>query len=109
MHARLEPNGSVELPIPEDHQACVYVFEGSLEVDGQTVQRGQVALLGEGSSVVLASGQAAQALVLGGVPLNEPVAWQGPFVMNTAAEIQQAIRDYQAGRMGAIAPEIVRA
>jgi hypothetical protein len=42
-------------------------------------------------------------LLLGGVPLGEPVAWYGPFVMNTEQEVRQAIEDYQSGRMGEIA------
>ena len=63
-------------------------------------------VLGAGDAVELAApaGNAGetQVLLLGGVPLNEPVVQHGPFVMNTEAEIAAAIRDYQAGRMGSI-------
>jgi redox-sensitive bicupin YhaK (pirin superfamily) len=43
-------------------------------------------------------------LLIAGIPLNEPIARYGPFVMNTQAQIRQAIEDYQLGRMGAINP-----
>jgi redox-sensitive bicupin YhaK (pirin superfamily) len=49
-----------------------------------------------------------EVLLLGGLPIREQVAWYGPFVMNTKAEIVQAIEDYQAGRMGQIPPELSR-
>lgn len=109
LHARLQAEASVELEIPADHNACVYVFDGALEIDSQSIARGQLALLGDGDAVELRSVGGGQALILGGAPIGEPVAWHGPFVMNTRAELQQAITDYQRGRMGSIPPEIVRA
>ena len=85
------------------------MFEGSLTVGDARVERGQLAVLGDGDSVALAADGPAQALVLGGRPIGEPIAWGGPFVMNTRAEVQQAFDDFRAGRMGLIPPEIVRA
>jgi len=108
-HWRLEPGADVEVPVPEDHNAGVYVFAGALRVGGQPVRAGQIAALGEGDAVRLEADEAAQALLLGGRPLNEPIAWMGPFVMNTREEIEAALADVQAGRMGTIPPEIVRA
>ena len=64
---------------------------------------GQLALLGDGSVVHVEAGERAQALLLSGVPLREPVVQYGPFVMNTEREIIEAVEDYQAGRLGAIA------
>jgi redox-sensitive bicupin YhaK (pirin superfamily) len=71
--------------------------------DGATVREGQLAILGAGESVRLLGGtEQARLLLLGGVPLREPVARYGPFVMNTRAEIAQAFTDFQSGRMGEI-------
>ena len=64
-----------------------------------------MAHLGDGTGVRLEApegGEVAELLVLSGVPLDEPVAWAGPFVMNTREEIMQAMKDYQAGRLGQI-------
>ncbi len=108
-HWRLSPGAAVTLPLPVDHNVGVYVFEGEAIVSGQRVQAGQLAVLGAGTDLSLAAEGAAQALVLGGRPLGEPVAWGGPFVMNTREEVMQAYRDYSAGKMGLIPPEIVRA
>lgn len=86
-------------PLPPDHTAAVVVFEGALEIAGTRVEALGIAALGEGDRVeAAAGGQGARFLLLSGRPLNEPVAWAGPIVMNTEAELQQAFADLRAGR-----------
>jgi redox-sensitive bicupin YhaK (pirin superfamily) len=105
-HWTLRPGAMVRQQLPADHNGLLYVFSGELQSAGAQLRDGQMGVLGAGDSVELAVPESidttAQALLLGGIPLNEPVVQQGPFVMNTRAEIEQAIRDYQQGRMGAI-------
>lgn len=108
-HWTLEAGGAVRVPLPADHRVGVYVFDGEAEVAGVRLRSGQLAVLGDGDSLELRAAGRAQALVLGGRPLGEPVAWGGPFVMNTREEVLQAYADYRAGRMGTIPPEIIRA
>ena len=105
---RLEPGGRVVLPVPATYNAAVYVYEGTARVgDHRGAEGGSFVLLGAGEAVALACADDAPAparmLVLGGEPLGEPVARHGPFVMNTEAEIREAIADYQSGRFGGIA------
>jgi redox-sensitive bicupin YhaK (pirin superfamily) len=104
----IDPGADVTVPIQKDHQALVYVFEGAVDVgdEAKTVGEGQLALLGTGDSVRLrgrdkATGRS-RLLLLAGVPIAEPVAHYGPFVMNTQQELVQSMRDYQTGRMGEI-------
>ena len=82
----------------------VYVFQGAARVGdgGSPVADGQLAVLAAGDSVRLRASEDTRLLLLAGVPLDEPVARYGPFVMNTQQEIQQAFRDYQSGKMGEI-------
>lgn len=108
-HWRFRPGAAVTVPLPTDHQVGVYVFRGAVQVAGQRVTDGRLAVLGAGESVTLAADESAEALVLGGRPLREPIAWGGPFVMNTREEVYEAFADFHAGKMGAIPPEIVRA
>jgi quercetin 2,3-dioxygenase len=103
LHWTFAPSASVAVSVPADHAAYVYVFEGSVRVAGREVKDGQLAILGDGESVQFAADERAQALLLSGVPLREPVVQYGPFVMNTEREIIEAIEDYQAGRLGEIA------
>jgi redox-sensitive bicupin YhaK (pirin superfamily) len=103
LHWIFSPGASVDVPVPADHAVYVYVFEGAVRVAGREVKDGQLAILGDGNRVQLVASERAQALLLTGVPLREPVVQYGPFVMNTEKEIVQAIEDYQAGRLGEIA------
>ena len=95
----LEAGAAVALAMPAGHRVIAYLFEGEATVAGQWLAKGQLGVLGDGTSLELTAARAARLLVIGGRPLNEPVVHYGPFVMNTAAEIEQAIRDYQSGRL----------
>ena len=98
---RCEGSAEVRLPTPENHNVFAYPYTGDIRIGGEggtTVPRGNIALLGPGTSVSVAAGKTANFILVGGKPLNEPVARYGPFVMNTADEIRQAIMDFQAGR-----------
>jgi len=105
---RLRPGAVVEQPLADSHHAFVYVFEGWAAVGsgGRKLDDGQLGLLGPGGGVRLAvpadAPSGARLLLLAGQPLHEPVARYGPFVMNTEAEIAQAISDYRSGRLGEI-------
>jgi redox-sensitive bicupin YhaK (pirin superfamily) len=103
LHWIFAPGASVAVPVPADHAAYVYVFEGAVRVGDREVTDGQLAVFDDGDTVHFAAGEHAQAMLLSGVPLREPVVQYGPFVMNTEREIMQAIEDYQAGRLGEIA------
>jgi quercetin 2,3-dioxygenase len=103
LHWVFAPGAAVDVPVPADHAAYVYVFEGTVRAGGREVKDGQLAILGDGNSVYVEASERAQVLLLTGVPLREPVVQYGPFVMNTEREIVEAIEDYQAGKLGAIA------
>jgi hypothetical protein len=104
LHVHLEPGGTLVQTIPEGFNAFAYGTEGTAEVASTQVLPHHLAILErEGQAVELRSaGEPVDLLLIGGVPLAEPVARYGPFVMNTQTEIHQAIDDYQNGRLGRI-------
>jgi redox-sensitive bicupin YhaK (pirin superfamily) len=109
VHATVAPTARLDLPWRRDFNALVYVLAGAGEVAGHPVRTGQLAVLGAGDFVTVTAdaGQesrspALDVLVLGGKPIREPVAWGGPFVMNTRQEVIEAFEDFQRGRMGTI-------
>jgi redox-sensitive bicupin YhaK (pirin superfamily) len=110
-HVTVSPGARLVLPWPRDFNALVYVLagEGTVGAEQRPIQSGQLAALGAGDVITATASTHQESrhpnldlLILGGQPIREPVAHYGPFVMNTHAEIAQALADYQAGRMGAI-------
>lgn len=109
LHFTLQPGATVVQPVPPAYNAFAYVLDGEVFVgaDHERVGDGQMVLFAQdGEDITLSNPAAAKAplnlLLIAGVPLNEPVVRYGPFVMNTEAEILQAIDDYRNGRMGKI-------
>ncbi|MDG2113556.1 MAG: pirin family protein [Actinomycetota bacterium] len=110
-HLTVDSGTELSVEIPADHQAGLYLFAGSASVgaDRSRVAAHQLAVFapGDGALTIAAPSdaeEATQALLMAGRPLGEPVARHGPFVMNSHAELIEAVEDYQAGRMGTIAP-----
>ena len=109
LHYRIEPGGTAIQQVPSGYNAFAYIVdgEGLFGAEAQRALDGQMVLFAQDGDEVRienpADAKAAlEVLLIAGVPLNEPVSRYGPFVMNTQAEIRQAIEDYQLGRMGAI-------
>jgi redox-sensitive bicupin YhaK (pirin superfamily) len=103
---RLNADKSTVLAVAEGHTALVFVMKGTIRVNGsaQASAAELVVLERKGEGVQIEAESDAVLLVLTGEPIDEPVFGHGPFVMNTQAEIRQAITDYQAGRMGHLSP-----
>ena len=109
VHATVLPGGRLELPWRPGFNALVYAMsgQGTVGAEGAGLKGGQLAVLGQGDSIVAtaADGRESRDLSLrGGQPSREPVVGYGPFVMNTKAELVQAYEDFQAGRLGVVPP-----
>jgi redox-sensitive bicupin YhaK (pirin superfamily) len=117
-HATLAPGARLRTAWRPEFNALVYVVSGSgsIGTERRPIHEGQIAVLGPGGAIEVhadaiqdapnAAGM--DALLLGGLPIREQIAWYGPFVMNTRDELIQAVEDYQSGRMGVIPPELSR-
>jgi quercetin 2,3-dioxygenase len=111
LHATLSPGASITLPWEPEYNALVYTLagRGSVGAGRRPISMGQLAVFGAGDTITIAADETQETrsptmdvLILGGKPIQEPVAMYGPFVMNTKAELMQAFEDYQAGRLGTI-------
>ena len=100
----LAPNAKFEQTLPDTHNVFVYVYRGALKFEtGCTVPQERMAIFantpGSDGLVLTAGEEGARFILVAGKPLNEPIAQYGPFVMNTQAELMQAVRDFQTGQL----------
>jgi redox-sensitive bicupin YhaK (pirin superfamily) len=111
VHATLSPGAQLSIPWRAEYNALAYVLagHGTVGAERRPISTGQLAVFGAGNALTLAAAPIQESrspsldvLLLGGRPIGEPVAWMGPFVMNTREEVMQAFADYQAGRLGSI-------
>jgi redox-sensitive bicupin YhaK (pirin superfamily) len=103
LDVELRRGAEVLVGVSPEHQGLAYALRGAVEVDGKLVRAGSVAFLAEGDpAAVRARATIADArfVLAAGPPLHEPVVADGPFVMNSEAQIAQAHADYRAGRIG---------
>jgi redox-sensitive bicupin YhaK (pirin superfamily) len=100
----LPAGASFEQPLPGGHNAFLYVFRGEVVVEGKGVPQARMAILDnakDADGVRIKATSPTRLLLIAGRPLNEPIAQYGPFVMNTQAEVFQAVEDFRAGRFAA--------
>ncbi|MEQ6901343.1 pirin family protein [Nocardioides sp. YIM 152588] len=111
VHVSLEPGARIDLPWEVEFNALAYVLggRGTVGIEGRPLESGQTAVFGPGDFLTLAADGAQESrspqldvVVLGGRPIREPIAWAGPFVMNTKSEVLGAYEDFQKGRFGHI-------
>jgi quercetin 2,3-dioxygenase len=111
VHATVEPGARLDLSWAVDFNALVYVLNGrgTVGVDGRPVRTGQTAVLGAGDYLTVTADGTQESrspqldvVVVGGRPIREPLAWAGPFVMNTRDEVLEAYQSFQRGDFGHI-------
>ncbi len=111
IHATLSPGAQLTMPWRSDFNALAYGLagRGSVGPNARPFQMGQLAVFGNGDTITITADKQQESrspnldvLLLGGRPIREPVAFMGPFVMNTRAELITAFEDFQAGRLGSI-------
>jgi redox-sensitive bicupin YhaK (pirin superfamily) len=117
IHATMHPGAQLRIPWRRDFNALVYVLNGSgrFGADRRVASMGQLVVLGPGDGFGIIADERQESrspdldvLILGGLPIREQVAWYGPFVMNSEAEIRQAMLDFQEGRLGTIPAQPIK-
>jgi redox-sensitive bicupin YhaK (pirin superfamily) len=116
LHASIAAGAQLSLPWQPDYNALAYVMAGAGTVGAKAepIHAGQMAVFGAGDRITIAADatqdsrtSSLEVIILGGRPINEPMEHYGPFVMNTRAELVQALEDYQAGRLGVVPPDAI--
>lgn len=100
----VKKGGKVSIPLPENHNAFIYLLDGKLTVSGYGLVEAlhTVVFNNDGEGITIEALEDTRVLLLSGEPLNEKVVAHGPFVMNNETQIMEAMRDYQMGKMGVL-------
>ncbi|MCG1036996.1 pirin family protein [Polaribacter sargassicola] len=102
--ANIDEEGEIEIEIPQNHKSLVYLLDGEVLVNNDTiVSKGKIQMITfnqDGTTFLLKATKLSTVLILSGIPIEEKIAQYGPYVMNSQTEILEAMRDYQAGKMG---------
>jgi redox-sensitive bicupin YhaK (pirin superfamily) len=102
-NARLKKGASLDIDLPSFYNTGILVVGGSIAVNDTTAPADHFVLFkNEGEKIQVTANEDAVLLVLSGEPIDEPVAQYGPFLMNTWAEVEQAINDVSAGKFGVL-------
>ena len=102
VQASLTSGSTLLMDVSNPCELALYVMTGAIAIAGEAVEPGQLARLTSGDTLRVVVKENSELLLVGGDPLDAPIMRHGPFVMNTIAELERAIRDYHAGRMGKI-------
>lgn len=95
----LAANDEVKLDTINTHNGFIYVYEGEVSIMGKIVVKNQLGVLDFSNCLCIETKGAAKAIFVSGEPIGEPIEQYGPFVMNTAQEINQAVADFQSGKL----------
>jgi redox-sensitive bicupin YhaK (pirin superfamily) len=116
LHASIAAGAQLSLPWQPEYNALAYVMagDGTVGTKAEPIHAGQLAVFGQGDRLTIAADaqqdsrtSSLEVIILGGQPIREPMAHYGPFVMNTREELQQALSDYQSGRLGVVPPDAI--
>lgn len=100
-HLQLKKGELFTIPVNENYSSAIYLMKGEIKILNEKLIAGQLADFEmNGNQLVLTTTQDSSMIVFGGLPLKEKVVSYGPFVMNSIEEVQQAIKDYEEGKMG---------
>jgi hypothetical protein len=99
----LQPGAAGVLTLPRSQSGGIFVRNGAIVVDTEQASQHELAVFGtEGTDIPISSSIGAELLLIAGEPIDEPIAAYGPFVMNTAEEIQETLADFRSGKFGSL-------
>ncbi len=109
LDVHLPAGGRFSQSLPPGHNAFIYAYRGEAVVGGKSVPDRHMAILANdgGDGVVIEAAVPTRVILIAGQPLNEPIAQYGPFVMNTAEQIQQTLQDYRDGKFDSVTVQVL--